>query len=325
MFHSDLPGNGKTFQIRKYILDRENRDRPPARSEYNEELGIPTRRHEGDWLTDGDLDRICANVLISGELTRESIQSRLAKLKHSRRGLKYLVLKLDFMSDLQGRGHILNDILFYLCYFGCIYSRDVPCFLPDPVRILVEVQTYHENYLYHNVSFLRNLPETALRFDLQKLQIGASIECRIQSACFFLHHTIKNRDCGQFRQFPITSLFSQRAGTVLDDAIEPFALERGTVLETLSTHYVDSEHRSGQVTFAGLILFCEMVGYEFRNLNNNNLLNTDSEVLEVDIRSRKPLVFQLVRDICIRAINPSINASTAQQETVDRLNGLDNE
>ena len=270
-------------------------------------------------LTQSEVDAMCEHLLVSGELTRASIESRLAKLRRPRDELRYLVVKLDYMPSLHAREHILNDVLFYLCYFRCFFVKGEPHFLPDHIQILVEVQTYHSDFLYNSVSFLQNLPATALEFKLGDLEVGDSVECPVQSACFFISQTVDQRDTRQFKQFPTKNLFSGCPANIGPDAVKPFALKRELIAKTLTEHYVDNPNRKGPVTFASLLLFCEMVGYEFKNLNNNNLLNMDKELLGVDIRSKKPQVFQLVLDVCVRAINSSIQASDTQKNTFERL------
>ena len=271
-----------------------------------------------------NIDALCEHILISGELTSESIEPRLAKLKRSSKAIQYLIVKLDYVPDLQTQAYILNDLLFYLCYFRCFFVKSEPFFLPEQIQVLVEVQTYHSDYLYRQVSFLANLPKTTLEFDLTRLEIGSSIECPIQTACFFMHQVIEKKETRQFTKFPTQNLFSKIPINLQDDAVNPSDLNKQKIIDLLSKYYIDNQYRKGKVTFASLLLFCKIVAYEFKNLNSNNLLNMETRLLGVDIRSKKPLLFKLVLDVCVRAINPSIKASETQRNTFDSLRRLPN-
>ena len=332
VYTSDHPGNGKTHCIRKDILEAErtrlcfvgssakNLSEFQLHSNPNLDTILDQSRDDS---SEPDLDSVTEHVLIAGEISQTMLKARLVKLKTSKKDLRHLVVKIDYMENLLDRAYMVNDLLFQLCHFKCFFLDDEPVFLAEGLEVRVEVQNYLNQFLFRNIQFLSLLPRRQLAFDLNLLEFPINtVEHPIQTTCFFIDRVILQRQTGHFDLYPVDNPLNHFQRTAREGLpVEP--LPREHALRLLQSHYVDNPNRQSELTFANVMLFCQMAAYEFRNLNHICLLDykeLDANNHGLDMSQKKPQLFYSALQICVRSTNQSIKAISTQEHTFEKLN-----
>ena len=323
MYLSDLPGNGKSFQIRRDILRERNIEPEPTNVNYNRTVRNRQSSMNPPGLSFESLDSVCELVLIAGDISKPLIESKFEKIKVSRKRLQFLIIKIDYMEDLKRRSNLINDILFYLCYFRCFFINDEPFFLPSDLKVLIEIQTYFNNFLFESIHFLKILPRKRLNFNLDHL-ICSQIDrnCPMQTSCFLISQVVENKNTIQYSGYPVQNLFN-RNNYPNQSETYPKILTLDKIKEIIDKYYIKNPNRTGEVTFSSLTLFCKMIAYEFKNLNSFPPLNLSINNLNTNIY--KPETFELILNICVKSINPSVEAIHTQDNAIQNLTQIQTE
>lgn len=291
--------------------------------EANPNLDIETGSRESASVR-VDPDEVSEYLLIGGEISEEKLKARLAKIRRSVKVLRHLVIKLDYMENLLDRTYLLNDFLFHLCYFKCFFLSDEPFFLPENLNVKIEVQNYIGNFLFNQISLLHLLPRVHLVFDLNQLEFPLDNPTHpIQTTCYFIDRVIDKMQTGHFTFYPIENHLNKFQYDYRPETTDPVALDKKAVIEILTRNFVNSPERKGSLTYSSLMLFCKMAANEFRNLNHNCLLDYrdfSGDEQGLDVSAKKPDLFRIVLQICVRATNQSVEAISTQEKAFGQLN-----
>ena len=274
-----------------------------------------------------DVEEVTEHLLIGGEISEEKLKARLTKIRKSSKVLRHLVIKIDYMENLLSRKYLLNDFLFSLCYFKCFFLGDEPFFLPENLNIKIEIQNYIGNFLFNQISLLHLLPRNHIIFDLKNLDFPLDNAFNpVQTTCFFIDRVINKMQTGHFSFYPNESHLNRFTYDYRPESTDPIPLDKKTVLDILSKNFIENKDRKGKLTFANLLFFCKMASNEFKNLNHNCLLDYkdfSGNEQGLDVSTKKPDLYRIVLQICVRSTNQSVEAITTQEKAFGKLN-IDN-
>ena len=332
MYTSDLPGNGKTFNIQRDIRRfEENHFRETNQlanmSDFQKEANPNLQESKSvrsvTSSTQVDVDEVTEHLLIGGEISEQKLKTRLAKIRRSTKTLRHLVIKIDYIENLLSRRYLLNDFLFMLCFFKCFFLGDEPFFLPESLRVKIEVQNYFGDFLSDQITLLGLLPSTHSTFDIRQLEFPwDSVFNPVQTTCFFIDRVINKLETHHFGFYPVENPLNRFTYDHRPESVDPEALTKEEVVEILEANFVNNSYRKGQLTFAGLMFFCKMASNEFRNLNHNCLLDyrdfADHED-GLNVATKKPDLFRIVLQICVRSTNQSVEAISTQEQAFGKL------
>lgn len=332
VYTSDLPGNGKSFQIQRDIRRFEEKHFQQSnqlanisdfQKEANPNLNTENEQSVSNSVRDQQ-DDVSEYLLIGGEISEEKLKARLTKIRRSSKVLRHLVIKVDYMENLLDRTYLLNDFLFHLCYFKCFFLSDEPFFLPESLNVKIEVQNYIGNFLFSQISLLHLLPRVHIEFDINKLEFPLdNVMNPVQTTCFFIDRVINKMQTGHFTFYPIENHLNKFNYDYRPESTDPVPLDKESVVNILTQNFVKSPQRKGALTYSSIMFFCKMASNEFRNMNHNCLLDyKDFSENEqgLDVSTKKPDLFRIVLQICVRATNQSVEAISTQEKAFDQLN-----
>jgi hypothetical protein len=232
------------------------------------------------------------------------------------------------MENLLDRKYLLNDFLFSLCFFKCFFLGDEPFFLPEKLHIKIEIQNYIGNFLFEQISLLHLVPRVHLTFDINKLEFPLDNSFNpVQTTCFFIDRVINKMQTGHFSFYPIENHLNHFNYDYRPESIDPVPLDKKSVIDILTQNFINSPHRKGSLTFASIMFFCKMASYEFRNLNHNCLLDYkdfSGNEQGLDVSTKKPDLYSIVLQICVRSTNQSVEAISTQEKAFGQLNVKEN-
>ena len=289
VYTSDLPGNGKSYRIQKDIEKFEQdlvvKQNPSmSMTEFHLQSSVSfSQKSIREINTPKDLklnldhvNQFTEYVLLGGEISEAKLKNRLKKILVSRKQIRHLIIKIDYMENLLDRGYLLNDCFFKLCYFKCFFIGNEPHFLPESVQIKFEIQNYLHEFLYRQIPVLHMIPKVHSRFDLGKFDFSLTDpNDPVQSTCFFIDRVIKKGETRHFHFAPFKNHLNKFNDNEVRKGLRPNPLDRKQILKILEDYFIANPQRKGSVTFSNLMLFCKMASNEFRNLNHNTLLDDE--------------------------------------------------
>lgn len=158
MFWSTIPGNGKTFQAKKYIINQTNSGKT-------------------------------FQVLLSGEISEKIVESRFKDLLGINQ-VEALLIKIGFITNLANKKDYLNDFLFKLCLKNYLNIEGEHFYLPNHVKIIFELASYPDEFLLESISFLRMIEQEECVFDLKKYKFSTDVFSDEQIVAFGFRHIL---------------------------------------------------------------------------------------------------------------------------------------
>lgn len=144
----------------------------------------------------------------------------------------------------------------------------------------------------------------------------------MQTSCFLISQVVENKNTIQYSGYPVQNLFN-RNNYPNQSETYPKILTLDKIKEIIDKYYIKNPNRTGEVTFSSLTLFCKMIAYEFKNLNYFPPLNLSINNLNTNIY--KPETFELILNICVKSINPSVEAIHTQDNAIQNLTQIQTE
>lgn len=160
MFTSKAPGNGKTFQANKFIM--ENSKKPQIRQ-----------------------------ILLSGEVSEEKIKQKFRFLiSSSIAEVGALFIKIEYLTNLERNKEFLNSFFFQLCYKGYISIQGEHFFLSNDTLLVFELASYSKNFLLNGLSFFKSLKIVNCEFSFDTFEFSQNVFAEEQIVGFGLKHLL---------------------------------------------------------------------------------------------------------------------------------------
>lgn len=310
MFTSQSPGDGKTFAIHR--LMKGSRLKTEKNQRFTRAATLLSADAEKPEQGPEQSESKFIQFVIGGDIGVDSLQKRLKRFVSGTEPVDYLYLKVAFVEQIHLQSPIINDFLFNLCKFKFFWFRGEPFFFKKELKIFIEVESYQNDILLNSISFLELLPRFEQKFDLRKLEcVPNSVENPIQSCCIFINRILEEGNDRPIDLAPYENFNSVARTERPPD--KPEVLDAQDVQRLLNKYYLENPNLKKPVSFASVVLFCRIVDYEFRNINQIVLINNTPL-----IRKKKELL-RLIIEIAVRLTNPSLEAISTQLNTLNRF------
>lgn len=262
------------------------------------------------------VDKCFEKIIISGFVNPDLINRRMLKIKNSTKRLKFLYIEIDYIENLDTQGYLLNDFIFNVCVLKYFPFGEEPFFLPDDIRILVEVSPYLDNVLYHQIVNLKLFEQRNLTFDLSMFDLNGHCEfeddARVVTEFYFENiksEAIERREYLNATRFLIP--LRTRCEKIESKHRKKMSSSqhRNQVIEAIENLFVAEAHENFSPSFALLKLFIKIVSHELRNLNSNSIYDMSEDYRRLKLQLM-PLIIRLVN----RNIRPSVQSRLKQKK-----------